>query len=129
MISAFAAGNNILVKPSEMAPYSSRLIKQLMTKYYKPGEVGVVEGAVEVAKAITSAKVDAMIYTGSPQKGRLVAAAAAKNLVPCLLELGGKCPIIIDNSADINFAARKLVSAKFFNCGQTCVTADYALVH
>lgn len=66
MITVFAAGNNALIKPSEMAPYSSRLIKQLMTKYYKPTEVGVVEGAVEVAKAITGAKVDAMIFTGSP---------------------------------------------------------------
>ena len=129
MITVFAAGNNALIKPSEMAPYSSKLIKELMAKYFKPSEVGVVEGAVEVAKAITSAKVDCMIFTGSPQKGRLVAAAAAKNLVPCILELGGKCPTIIDESADVDLAARKIASTKFFNCGQTCVTTDYALVH
>ncbi len=129
MVAALSAGNVCLLKPSEMAPHSSRVIKQIIDKYFEEDEVACIEGAVKTSIAITQAKVDAIIFTGSPQKGKLVAAAAAKNLVPCVLELGGKSPTIIDASANVRLAARKLVFSKFLNCGQICVTTDYAMVH
>lgn len=88
-----------------------------------------IEGGVQVAVALTSKCVDGITFTGSTEKGKLVAAAAAKNLVPCILELGGKSPCIVDETADIDFAAKKLCFGRFANFGQTCVAPDYVYVH
>lgn len=88
-----------------------------------------MEGLVEVAKALTSSNFDGICFTGSTEKGKLVAAAAAKNLVPCVLELGGKCPVVVDESANLEFAAKEISRARFLNCGQTCVATDYVLLH
>lgn len=129
MISALAAGNACLVKPSEMAAHSSRVIKTMLDKYFEPEHVACIEGGVNTSIAITQAPVDVIIFTGSPAKGKLVAKAAAQNLVPCILELGGKSPTVIDSSANVRLAARKMAFTKFLNCGQICVTTDYAMVH
>jgi len=93
---AIAAGNCAVLKPSELAPHSSGVIKKLFDKYMNPEFYQCIEGKVEVAKAITKLPFDIICFTGSTMTGRLVAIEAAKNLVPCLLELGGKCPVIID---------------------------------
>jgi len=81
------------------------------------------EGGAEVAIELTSSKFDLMVFTGSPQKGKLVAQSAAKNLIPCILELGGKCPFIVDKTASLHYAVKKL-TGKFINAGQTCICAD-----
>ena len=86
-------------------------------------------GEVEVAKRLTSSKVDLIIFTGSTDKGKLVARAAAENLTPCVLELGGKCPTVVDLQADIEFAAKKVATMAFANSGQLCVRPDYCLVN
>ena len=87
-----------------------------------------IEGAVEVAKTLTTKPFDSIVFTGSTEKGRLVAASAAKNLVPCVLELGGKSPAIVDTSADLELAAKKIVFGRFLNAGQVCISPDYVLI-
>lgn len=89
----------------------------------------VVEGKVEVAKAVTRLPVDIICFTGSTFTGRLVAIEAAKNLVPCILELGGKCPVIVDETANISTAVNRILFGKFLNCGQTCIGVDHVFVH
>ena len=112
-----------------MAPESSTVIKNIVEKYLDPKCFKVIEGGPEVAAKIASYPWDLLCFTGSTQKGKLVAEAAAKNLVPCILELGGKCPAVIDASANIDFAASKVSFARFNNSGQTCISTDYVLVH
>jgi aldehyde dehydrogenase (NAD+) len=84
---------------------------------------------VEVSKALTRLRFDIICFTGSTETGRLVAIEAAKNLTPCILELGGKCPVILDESADLDSAAKRIIFGKFLNCGQTCVGVDHVYAH
>lgn len=126
---SIAAGNCAVIKPSEMAPNASAAIKSLVTKYLDQDCFAVIEGGPDVAAAICHHPWDLICFTGSTIKGKLVAEAAAKNLVPCILELGGKCPCVIDDCADIDFAAGKVAFARFNNSGQTCISTDYILVH
>jgi aldehyde dehydrogenase (NAD+) len=126
---AIAAGNCVVLKPSEMAPATSKVLVRLFNKYLDPRYYRVVEGQVRVATAITSQPFDLIIFTGSPQKGRLVARAAAEHLTPCILELGGKSPTVVDEDADIDVAAQRIVQGRFTNSGQTCVAPDYVLAH
>ena len=112
-----------------MAPNSFFAIKKLIEKFLDNDCYYCIEGEIEVAKRLCSSKFDYICFTGSTEKGKLVASAAALNLVPCLLELGGKCPVIVDKSTDIDLAAKKIVFAKYLNAGQTCVAPDYTLVH
>ena len=105
MATAIAAGNVVVVKPSEFCPFTSKVIKTLMAMSIDSNSYQCVFGHVKVAIALTSSPVDKIIFTGSTEKGRLVAAAAAKNLVPCILELGGKSPMIVDKSANLEYAA------------------------
>jgi aldehyde dehydrogenase (NAD+) len=93
---AIAAGNCVILKPSELSSHSSGIIKKLFDNYLNPDFYQCIEGRIEVAKAVTKLPVDVICFTGSTATGRLVAIEAAKNLVPCILELGGKCPVIID---------------------------------
>lgn len=93
---AIAAGNCVILKPSELSSHSSGVIKKLFDNYLNPDFYQCIEGRVEVAKAVTKLPVDVICFTGSTFTGRLVAIEAAKNLVPCILELGGKCPVILD---------------------------------
>eukprot|EP00904_Undaria_pinnatifida_P005745 jgi/Undpi1/22/HiC_scaffold_1.g00022.m1 len=126
---ALAAGNVCVLKPSEISVASSRLLKELIAKYFDPSEVTVIAGGVEQTTALLAEKVDNIMYTGGGAVGRIVMAAAAKNLTPVTLELGGKCPVYIDESANIQVAARRLIFGKNVNCGQVCIAPDHVLVH
>jgi aldehyde dehydrogenase (NAD+) len=126
---AIIAGNCAVIKPSEMSPNSSSAIKKLVDKYLDNECFAVIEGGVEIASRISNYPWDLICFTGSTIKGKLVAEAAAKNLIPCIMELGGKCPAVVDSSADVDFAAAKIVFARFNNSGQTCISTDYVLVH
>ena len=117
LVDVIAAGNCALIKPSEFSPNVSKKIKSLIVRYLDSKSYICMEGAVEVAKTLTTKKFDFIIFTGGSEKGKLVAAAAAKNLVPCLLELGGKSPAIIDTSADLDLAAQKISFGRYQNAG------------
>jgi aldehyde dehydrogenase (NAD+) len=114
---AITCGNCAVIKPSEMAPNASRVIKELVDKYLDNEAFAVIEGGPEVAAKIGDYPWDLICFTGSTQKGKLVAEVAAKNLIPCILELGGKCPAVVDSSADLDFAANKIAFARFNNSG------------
>lgn len=126
---AIATGNCAIIKPSEMSPNSSNAIKKLVEKYLDANCYRVLLGGVDLSIQITKYPFDLICFTGSTEKGKLVAEAAAKNLVPCILELGGKCPTIVDESGDPDFAAYKIVSSKFQNAGQACIGVDHVFVH
>ncbi len=128
LIYVIAAGNTALIKPSEIAPNSLFVIKELCKAYLDPYSYICIEGQIKVAQYIPTRKFDGLCFTGSPEKGKMVAQAAAQNLIPCVLELGGKCPFIVDSDADIEFAAKKVAFSKFGNAGQTCIAPDYVIV-
>jgi aldehyde dehydrogenase (NAD+) len=129
LITAIGTGNMAIIKCSEVAKSSSKVIKKLVERYLDNKAYKVIEGGVEVSKEIITKSFDLVVFTGSPEKGRLVAAEAGKNLTPCVLELGGKCPCIVDNKSNLDYAADKIIMARFSNSGQTCVATDYVLVH
>jgi aldehyde dehydrogenase (NAD+) len=126
---AIAAGNTVMLKPSEVAPATSACIAQLVHKYLDTQAISVVEGGVEETTALLAQRWDHIFYTGNGAVGRIVMQAAVKHLTPVTLELGGKSPCIIDEHGDLEVTAKRVVWAKFFNCGQTCVAPDYLLVH
>jgi aldehyde dehydrogenase (NAD+) len=128
LIYVIASGNCAVIKPSEMSPNCSRKMKQLVARYLDTSCYACIEGAVEVAKTLTSKPFDSIVFTGSTEKGKLVAAAASKNLIPCILELGGKSPAVVDPSADLELAAKKIVFGRYLNAGQICISPDYVLV-
>lgn len=128
LVGAMAAGNAAVVKPSELSPATSALLSEHLPKYLDPNGVRVVQGAVEETTALLEQKFDHILYTGNGRVARIVMRAAAEHLTPVTLELGGKSPAIVDSSADLKLAAKRLVWAKCFNCGQTCVAPDYVLV-
>ncbi len=125
---ALAAGNRAILKPSELTPAFSDVLAKAVAETFAEDEVAVVTGGPEVATAFTSAPFDHLIFTGSTAVGRKVAEAAAKNLTPVTLELGGKSPAILDASVQFDKAVPRLVWGKLLNSGQTCVAPDYALV-
>ena len=126
---ALAAGNRVLLKPSEHTPCTSALLAELVVKHFAEDEFAVVQGAVEVASAFSALPFDHLFFTGSTQVGRQVAEAAARNLTPVTLELGGKSPCIIDVSCtDLEGAALKIAMGKLLNGGQTCIAPDYVLL-
>ncbi len=129
LVSAVAAGNCAIIKPSEHAPNSSRLIRAMVGECFSEDEVAVVEGEVSVAQALLELPFDHIFFTGSPAVGRLVMAAAARHLSSVTLELGGKSPVIVDETADINRAASRIAWLKGMNAGQICIAPDYVLVH
>ena len=129
LVGAIAAGNCVLVKPSELSSNTSRAIKSLMDKYLDPDCYHCVEGGIEVAKALLLERYDLIIFTGSTDKGKLIAKAAAEYMTPTILELGGKSPTIIDAGANLNNAALRICQGRFSNAGQTCIAADYLLVN
>jgi aldehyde dehydrogenase (NAD+) len=126
---AIAAGNTAAVKPSELAPATSALLAELIPSYLDEQAVAVAEGGPEVAERLLQQQWDHIFFTGGGRVGRLVMSAAARNLTPVTLELGGKNPAIVDHSADLDAAARRITWGKFLNAGQTCVAPDYILVH
>lgn len=129
LVQAITAGNCCLVKPSEISAHSSAAIKKLCDTYLDPEAVICIEGGVDVAVAVNSLPVDLFCFTGSTQVGKLIAKKAAENLTPCILELGGKCPAVIDHDAQMDFTASKISFGKFFNSGQICIAPDYVFVH
>jgi aldehyde dehydrogenase (NAD+) len=129
LIGAIAAGNCAVLKPSEVAPNVSALLAKWVPKYLDPEAIQVVEGGVPETTALLRENWDHIFYTGNGTVGRIVMAAAAKNLTPVTLELGGKSPCIVDESVDLDLAAKRIVYGKFFNAGQTSVAPDYVLVH
>ena len=128
LVSAIAAGNCALLKPSELAPHTASLLTNLIQKTFDPAFVTVVEGGVETSQALLAEPFDHIFFTGSTQVGKIVMAAAAKQLTPVTLELGGKSPCIVDSTAHIEYTAKRLVWGKFSNAGQTCTAPDYLLV-
>lgn len=128
MAAALAAGNTVVAKPSELAPATSAALAELLPKYVDPDAVAVVEGDVAVSTELLEHRWDHLFYTGSTDVGRIVYQAAARHLTPVTLELGGKSPVLIDDSANIDVAARRLAWGKWLNAGQTCVAPDYVLV-
>ncbi|MCX6216042.1 aldehyde dehydrogenase family protein [Spirosoma sp.] len=128
LVSAIAAGNVAILKPSEMTPHTARLIKIMISDLFPAEEVTVFEGDAGVSKALLELPFNHIFFTGSPAVGRVVMAAAAKNLASVTLELGGKSPAIIDETADLKQAAGQLAWGKCINNGQTCIAPDYLLV-
>ena len=129
LIGAIAAGNCVMIKPSEMAPNISALLAKWLPRYLDPKAIQVTEGGVPETTALLREKWDHIFYTGNGRVGRIVMEAAAKHLTPVTLELGGKSPCIVDESADLDTTAKRIVHGKFVNAGQTCVAPDYVLVH
>lgn len=129
VISAIAAGNTVILKPSEISENTSAVIGELIASTFNEEEIAVVQGGVETAQYLLSKPFDHIFFTGSPEVGRLVMASAAENLTSVTLELGGKSPVIVDESADPEDAAKKIAWGKFINAGQTCIAPDYVLIH
>lgn len=128
LISAVAAGNQVVVKPSELTPKTSEIIVKIICKVFDKNHVEVIEGGVEVSKELLAERWDYIFFTGSVAVGKVVAQAAAKNLTPVTLELGGKNPCIVDETANLKLAAKRIVWGKFINAGQTCIAPDYILI-
>lgn len=129
LIDALAAGNTAIVKPSAYASQTSAALRALAAACFPPEYVAVVEGGRAQNAALLEEKFDYIFFTGSKEVGRLVMEKAARHITPVTLELGGKSPCIVDDTADIDCAARRIVFGKFLNCGQTCVAPDYVLAH
>jgi len=129
LIGAVAAGNTAVVKPSELTPNTSTIIREIIEIVFTPDHVTTIEGGVEVSQALLAEKWDYIFFTGSVTVGKIIAKAASKNLTPTTLELGGKNPCVIDETANIKLAAKRLVWGKFINGGQTCIAPDYILIH
>lgn len=129
LIGAIAAGNTVVIKPSEVTPNTAMIISEIVGAVFDPEHVTVVEGGVEVSQQLLTEQWDYIFFTGSTRVGQIVYQSAAKHLTPVTLELGGKNPTIIDETASINLAAKRIVWGKFLNAGQTCIATDYILVH
>ena len=128
LVCALGAGNRALLKPSELTPRTSALLAEALGAAFAEDEVAVVQGGVEIGKVFTALPFDHLVFTGSTAVGREVAKAAAPNLTPVTLELGGKSPLVLGPGYDLADAARSTVMGKFANAGQTCIAPDYALV-
>lgn len=129
LVGAVAAGNCVVLKPSEVTPYTSAALAKWIPKYLDPQCIALVEGSVPETTALLEQRFDHIMYTGNGQVARIVMTAAAKNLTPVTLELGGKSPCIVDADVDLPTTARRIAWGKFVNAGQTCIAPDYVLVH
>ena len=128
LVSAVAAGNQVVLKPSELTPNTAAVIAKIISKTFNKEHVEVVIGGVDVSKNLLDQRWDYIFFTGSVGVGKIVAQAAAKNLTPVTLELGGKNPCIVDKTANLKLAAKRIVWGKFINAGQTCIAPDYILL-
>ncbi|HEY3806956.1 MAG TPA: aldehyde dehydrogenase family protein [Kofleriaceae bacterium] len=128
LVAAVAAGNCAIVKPSEMTPHTSHVLADVIGATFDEAEVAVVEGGVPESTALLALPFDHFFFTGSTRVGKIVAAAAAKHLASTTLELGGKSPAVVDDSANLRMTARRLAWGKFVNAGQTCIAPDYVMV-
>ncbi len=129
LIGALAAGNTAILKPSEFSTNTSKIISRIIRKVFPPEYVTVVEGGVEVSQQLLAEKWEYIFFTGSTKVGKIVYKSAAEHLTPVTLELSGKNPCIVDETASIKLAAKRIAWGKFINAGQTCIAPDYILVH
>jgi aldehyde dehydrogenase (NAD+) len=129
VIAAVAAGNQVVLKPSELTPNTAAIIQKIISEVFPIDHLEVIQGNAEVATQLLEQRWDYIFFTGSVAVGKIVAKAAAKNLTPVTLELGGKNPCIVDETANLQLAAKRIVWGKFINAGQTCIAPDYILVH
>jgi aldehyde dehydrogenase (NAD+) len=129
LIAAVAAGNCVMLKPSEKTPRTAEFLAGLVRDTFEPSEVTVVQGGPEVGDALLRLPFDHFFFTGGPRVGRKVMEAAAKHLAGVTLELGGKSPAVVDATADVKVAAERIIWGKFLNAGQTCIAPDYVYVH
>jgi aldehyde dehydrogenase (NAD+) len=128
LVSAIAAGNQVVLKPSELTGNTAAIIAKIITKTFHVNQVEVIQGGVDVSKNLLAQRWDYIFFTGSVPVGKIVAQAAAEHLTPVTLELGGKNPCIIDETANLKLAAKRIVWGKFMNAGQTCIAPDYILI-
>ncbi|EOA9323532.1 TPA: aldehyde dehydrogenase [Staphylococcus aureus] len=129
LIGAIAAGNTAIIKPSELTPNVARVIKRLINETFDANYIEVIEGGIEETQTLIHLPFDYVFFTGSENVGTIVYQAASENLVPVTLEMGGKSPVIVDETANIKVASERICFGKFTNAGQTCVAPDYILVH
>ncbi len=129
LIGAVAAGNTVVLKPSEYSKNTSILLEKILSNIFDPGHVVVVNGGVDISTKLLEFKWDYIFFTGSIGVGKIIAKAAANNLTPTTLELGGKNPCIVDETASIEISAKRIVWGKFTNCGQTCIAPDFIVVN
>lgn len=127
-VDALAAGNRVMIKPSEQTPTTSALLARLVERYFAPDELCVVTGDADTARAFAALPFDHLLFTGSARVGREVARAAAEHLTPVTLELGGKAPAIVADDADLAHAARRIAFGKWLNAGRTCIAPDHVLI-
>ncbi|WP_040863555.1 aldehyde dehydrogenase family protein [Nocardia niigatensis] len=128
LVAAIAAGNCAVIKPSEHAPETARVLVELVAEHLDPDAFAVLEGGPDVTRDVLAQGVDLAFFTGGPEVGKAVMAAAAPYLTPVVLELGGKCPVVVAEDANLQVAARRIAWTKLMNSGQTCVAPDYLLV-
>lgn len=129
LIGAIAAGNCVILKPSEIAPHTSHVLANIIQKNFNSAYVAVIEGGVETSQQLLTEKFDHIFFTGGTAIGKIVMEAAAKHLTPVTLELGGKSPCIVDSDINIEHTARRIIWGKFLNAGQSCIAPDYLLVN
>ncbi len=128
LVGALTAGNTAIIKPSELTPHTSAVIDKLIRQYFKPEVVTTILGGVEESQALLKLDFNYIFFTGSTKVGKLIMESASKRLIPVTLELGGKSPCIVDETANLEVSAKRIVWGKFVNAGQTCVAPDYLLV-
>lgn len=128
-LGAIAAGNTAILKPSEHTPHTSGFLASLINNNFDPGFLRVIEGDAQTTQSLLAEPLDYIFFTGSTHVGKIIMRSAAEQLTPLTLELGGKSPAIVDQSADLSLAARRISWGKFINAGQTCVSPDYVYVH
>lgn len=128
LLGAIAAGNRVVIKPSEFAPHTSSIIKLIIEEVFNRDEVYLVEGGIDETQILLKQKFDYIFFTGSTMVGKIIMKAASEHLTPVTLELGGKSPCLIEESANLDMAAKRCAWGKFLNAGQTCVAPDYVLI-
>lgn len=129
MIGAVSAGNVVILKPSEFTPHTSEVIEKLVAETFNEKYVAVIQSGVEISQELLAQRWDKIFFTGSSRVGKIVLKAAAQNLTPVVLELGGKNPVVVDKDANLKIAARRIIWGKLLNAGQSCVAPDYLYVH
>jgi aldehyde dehydrogenase (NAD+) len=129
LLAAIAGGNCSIIKPSELSPHTSSLLAELINPNFEAGYLHVKEGDAQTTQSLLSKPLDYIFFTGSSRVGKIIMKAAAEQLTPVTLELGGKSPTIVDQTADLSLAAKRIAWGKFINAGQTCVSPDYVYIH
>jgi len=129
LVSAIAAGNTVILKPSEMTPHTSKVMHKIVNDIFNDDEVVLIEGEVEVSQELLKLPFNHIFFTGSPQVGKIVMKAASEHLTSVTLELGGKSPVIIDDTSNLDKEVKKIIFGKFLNAGQTCIAPDYVLIN